>query len=164
MSLANLFDLSGHVAVVTGGNGGIGRSIALGLAQAGAAVAVLARNEEKNKTVLGELKAVGSTALALSVDVTAEGQLQPALQQVEQTLGPVSVLVNNAGIAAFGKGVLETFPPGLGSGDRNQPQCLLFALEACGGVNGQAATRKNHQHRQHVCHFRRRTCSLLQRN
>ena len=44
--LANLFDLSGHVAVVTGGNGGIGRSIALGLAQAGAAIAVLARNEE----------------------------------------------------------------------------------------------------------------------
>ena len=42
--LANLFDLSGHVAVVTGGNGGIGRSIALGLAQAGAAIAVLARN------------------------------------------------------------------------------------------------------------------------
>lgn len=56
MSLADLFDLSGRVAVVTGGNGGIGRSIALSLAQAGAAVAVLARNEEKNKTVLGELK------------------------------------------------------------------------------------------------------------
>lgn len=107
MSLANLFDLSGHVAVVTGGNGGIGRSIALSLAQAGAAVAVLARNEGKNKTVLGELKAVGNRALALSVDVTAEDQLQPALQQVEQTLGPVSVLVNNAGIATFGKGVLQ---------------------------------------------------------
>jgi NAD(P)-dependent dehydrogenase (short-subunit alcohol dehydrogenase family) len=59
MSLANLFDLSGHVAVVTGGNGGIGRSIALGLAQAGAAIAVLARNEEKNQRVLGELKALG---------------------------------------------------------------------------------------------------------
>ena len=44
MLLANLFDLSGRVAVVTGGNGGIGRSIALGLAQAGAAIAVLARN------------------------------------------------------------------------------------------------------------------------
>jgi 2-dehydro-3-deoxy-D-gluconate 5-dehydrogenase len=79
MSLAGLFDLSGHVAVVTGGNGGIGRSIALSLAQAGAAVAVLARHEGKNKTVLGELKAVGNRALALSVDVTAEEQLQPAL-------------------------------------------------------------------------------------
>jgi len=54
MSLANLFDLSGRVAVVTGGNGGIGRSIALGLAQAGAAIAVFARNEEENERVLGE--------------------------------------------------------------------------------------------------------------
>jgi 2-deoxy-D-gluconate 3-dehydrogenase len=109
MSLGNLFDLSGHVAVITGGNGGIGRSIALGFAQAGAAIAVLARNEEKNQHALGELKALGGPALALRVDVTARGQLQPALEQVEQTLGPVSILVNNAGIAAFG-GVLEQTP------------------------------------------------------
>ena len=53
MPSTKLFDLSGHVAVVTGGNGGIGRGIALGLAQAGAAVAVLARKEEKNQRVLG---------------------------------------------------------------------------------------------------------------
>jgi 2-dehydro-3-deoxy-D-gluconate 5-dehydrogenase len=106
MSLANLFDLSGHVAVVTGGNGGIGRSIALGLAQAGAAIAVLARNEEKNQRVLGELKALGGPALSLSVDVTVRRQLQPALEQVHQTLGPVSILVNNAGIGIVG-GVLE---------------------------------------------------------
>lgn len=59
-----LFDLSGHVALVTGGNGGIGRSIAMGLAQAGAAVAVLARNEEKNQRVLGELQALGVLALS----------------------------------------------------------------------------------------------------
>jgi NAD(P)-dependent dehydrogenase (short-subunit alcohol dehydrogenase family) len=84
MSLANL---CGHVAVVTGGNGGIGRSIALGLAQTGAAIAVLARNEEKNQRVLGELKALGRPALALRVDVTVRGQLRPALEQVEQTLG-----------------------------------------------------------------------------
>jgi 2-dehydro-3-deoxy-D-gluconate 5-dehydrogenase len=71
--LANLFDLSGHVAVVTGGNGGIGRSIALGLAQAGAAITVLARNEEKNQSVLGELKALGGRGLALRVDVTVRG-------------------------------------------------------------------------------------------
>jgi 2-deoxy-D-gluconate 3-dehydrogenase len=85
---------------------GIGRSIALGLAQAGAAVAVLARNEEKNQVVLGELKALDAPALALKLDVTERGQLQPTLERVEQTLGPVSILVNNAGIGIVG-GVLE---------------------------------------------------------
>jgi 2-dehydro-3-deoxy-D-gluconate 5-dehydrogenase len=59
MSSPKLFDRNGRVAAVTGGNGGIGRSIALGLAQAGAAVAILARNEEKNQRVLGELQALG---------------------------------------------------------------------------------------------------------
>ena len=109
MPLTNLFDLSGNVAVVTGGNGGIGRSIALGLAQAGAAIAVLARNEEKNQRVVGELEALGGPTLAVRVDVSVREQLQPALEQVEQTLGPVSILVNNAGIAVVG-GVLEQAP------------------------------------------------------
>ena len=98
MPTTNLFDLSGRVAVVTGGNGGIGRGIALGLAQAGAAVAVLARNEEKNQRVTSELQALGVAALAVRVDVSVRGELQPALEKVEEKLGPVSVLVNNAGI------------------------------------------------------------------
>jgi 2-deoxy-D-gluconate 3-dehydrogenase len=106
MPTKQLFDLSGRVAVVTGGNGGIGRSIAMGLAQAGAAVAVLARNEEKNQRVLGELQALGIHALAVRVDVTERGQLKPALEKVEETLGPVSILVNNAGVAAR-PGVLD---------------------------------------------------------
>ena len=75
MPTTNPFDLSGRVAVVTGGNGGIGRGIALGLAQAGAAVAVLARNEEKNQRVMGELQALGVAALAVRVDVAARGEL-----------------------------------------------------------------------------------------
>jgi 2-dehydro-3-deoxy-D-gluconate 5-dehydrogenase len=99
MPTTDLFDLSGRVALVTGGNGGIGRSIGMGLAQAGAAVAVLARNEEKNQRVLGELQALGVRALAVRVDVTERGQLQPALEKVEEALGPVSILVNNAGIS-----------------------------------------------------------------
>ena len=57
------FDLSGRVAIVTGGNGGIGRAIALGLARAGATVAVLARDDEKNRRVLAELQSIGRPSL-----------------------------------------------------------------------------------------------------
>ncbi|MGH7934860.1 MAG: SDR family NAD(P)-dependent oxidoreductase [Candidatus Binataceae bacterium] len=96
-----MFDLSGCVAAVTGGNGGIGRGIALGLANAGAAVAVLARNEDKNRAVLAELRARGR-AMALRLDVTARAELKPALDEVERTLGPLDILVNNAGIAIAG--------------------------------------------------------------
>jgi 2-deoxy-D-gluconate 3-dehydrogenase len=88
MPTTNLFDLSGRVAVVTGGNGGIGRAIALGLARAGAAIAVLARNEEKNQRVMDELRAIGVPGLAVKIDVTARAELQPALKKVEETLGP----------------------------------------------------------------------------
>jgi 2-dehydro-3-deoxy-D-gluconate 5-dehydrogenase len=105
----NLFDLSGRVAVVTGGNGGIGRGIALGLAQAGSAVAVLARNEEKNQRVVGELKALGVRALSVQTDLADRSQLPSVFQAVEKRLGPINILVNNAGIAVLG-GVLELSP------------------------------------------------------
>ena len=109
MPTKNLFDLTGRVAVVTGGNGGIGRSIALGLAQAGAAVAVLARNEEKNQHVISEIQALGVAALAVKVDVSVREELRPALAKVEEALAPVSILVNNAGIAVIA-GVLDQTP------------------------------------------------------
>ncbi len=70
MKTPALFDLTGRVAVVTGGNGGIGRAIAIGFAEAGAPVAIFGRNEEKNQRVLSELKAVGVPSLAMKVDVT----------------------------------------------------------------------------------------------
>jgi 2-dehydro-3-deoxy-D-gluconate 5-dehydrogenase len=109
MAAPKMFDLSGEVAIVTGGNGGIGRGIALGLAQAGAAVAILARDQEKNRAVLPELQALGVRAISLATDVCDRVQLKPALDQAESELGPVSILVNNAGIAIFG-GVLTLKP------------------------------------------------------
>ncbi len=105
-----LFDLTGRVAVVTGGNRGIGRSIALGLAQAGAAVAILGRNDEKNQQVLAELQALGVPALAVKLDVTDRAALEPALNRVETQLGPVSILVNNAGNVSLSGGVLNETP------------------------------------------------------
>lgn len=99
MSSPKMFDLSGNVAIVTGGNGGIGRGIALGLAEAGAAVAILARDEEKNRAAVAEVKALGARAIALKVDVGDRAQLKAVFDQVERELGPVDILVNNAGIA-----------------------------------------------------------------
>ena len=102
-----LFDLTGRVAVVTGGNGGIGRAIALGLAEAGAAVAVLGRNDEKNRRVLSELKALGVPSVAVKVDVTNRAGLEPALHMVESELGGIDILVNNAGNVSLSGGVLH---------------------------------------------------------
>jgi 2-dehydro-3-deoxy-D-gluconate 5-dehydrogenase len=106
MAAPEMFNLDGRVAVVTGGNSGIGRGIALGLAAAGAAVAALARNEDRNEAVLAELRAIGRNAIALRLDVTDRAALAPAMEQVERELGPVDILVNNAGIAIPG-GVLK---------------------------------------------------------
>ena len=110
MNPPSLFDLTGSVAIVTGGNRGIGRSIALGLAQAGAAVAILGRNPEKNQQVLAELKAIGAPAQAVNLDVTDRPALDPALNQVEKELGPVTILVNNAGNVSLSGGVLNEKP------------------------------------------------------
>ncbi len=108
--MPGLFDLAGRVALVTGGNGGIGRGIAIGLAEAGAAVAVIGRNEDKNQRVLGELKGMGASAMAVKLDVTDRVALGRALEQVESALGGIDVLVNNAGIVSLSGGVLNERP------------------------------------------------------
>jgi 2-dehydro-3-deoxy-D-gluconate 5-dehydrogenase len=110
MKMPALFDLTGRVAVVTGGNGGIGRGIALGLAEAGAAVAVFGRNEGKNQGVLSDLKAIGVPTIAVRVDVTDRAGLEPALSKVENELGPIGILVNNAGNVSLSGGVLQETP------------------------------------------------------
>ncbi len=102
----SMFDLTGRVAAVTGGNGGIGRGIALAFAEAGAAVAILARNEAKNQATLAELRARNVGALAVRLDVTERAALKPALDEIVGELGPIDILVNNAGIAIPG-GVLR---------------------------------------------------------
>jgi 2-deoxy-D-gluconate 3-dehydrogenase len=110
MKIAALFDLTGRVAVVTGGNGGIGRGIALGLAEARATVAIFGRNSEKNRQVLSELKAIGVPSMAVAVDLTNRTALEPALNKVESELGSIGILVNNAGIVSLSGGVLQEKP------------------------------------------------------
>ncbi|MBF6560234.1 MAG: glucose 1-dehydrogenase [Candidatus Binataceae bacterium] len=105
-STRQMFDLSGRSAIVTGGNRGLGRAIATALAQAGAAVAIMARDEDKNRAAVAELEALGARAVAIRVDLTDRPALKPAFDAAESALGPVDILVNNAGFAIL-KGVLE---------------------------------------------------------
>ena len=107
MTTTKLFDLSGNVAIITGGNRGLGRSIAIGMAKAGASVAIFGRNDSKNNATLSELKEIGVPAMALKIDLTKRTELAPALKKVEQELGSVSILVNNAGIAVLSGGILN---------------------------------------------------------
>ena len=93
-----MFDLKGHVAVVTGGNGGIGLGMARGLAGAGAWVVVAARNAEKSRAAVRELEKAGGQALALSVDVADEGSVNALLRATLDRCGRLDILVNNAGI------------------------------------------------------------------
>ncbi len=93
----NLFDLSGRVAIVTGGNGGIGLGMAKGLAQAGAAVAVAARNEAKSQQAVKELERLGAKAVFVPVDVSKEESVAAMVKATVAKLGRVDILVNNAG-------------------------------------------------------------------
>jgi NAD(P)-dependent dehydrogenase (short-subunit alcohol dehydrogenase family) len=92
------FDLSDEVAVVTGGGRGIGREIALALADAGASVAVMARSVDQIRATADMITCLGGRALGLPVDVTDETGVRSAIATVQDRLGPVSLLVNNAGV------------------------------------------------------------------
>jgi len=92
------FDLSGTVAVVTGGNSGIGLGIARGLAGAGADVAIWARNEARNRAAVEELAGLGpGRNIAVCCDVTDEDQVRAALDTTVSELGRVDTCVANAG-------------------------------------------------------------------
>jgi 2-deoxy-D-gluconate 3-dehydrogenase len=95
---AGLFDLSGKVAIVTGGNGGIGLGIARGLAQAGAAIAVVGRNQTKSKDAVAELTESGARAVAIAADVTDKTAVDGMIARVLKELGRIDILINNAGI------------------------------------------------------------------
>ena len=93
----DLFDLSGKVAIVTGGNGGIGLGIGRGLARAGASIAVVGRNEEKSRGAAAEIEALGARAIILTVDVTDSAQVERMVEETVRQLGGVDILVANAG-------------------------------------------------------------------
>ena len=94
--------LQGQVAVVTGASGGLGAHFARLLAAEGAAVALAARRVDKIEALAGELAGQGHRAMALGLDVANAASIAPALDEIEAALGPVSILVNNAGVGGEG--------------------------------------------------------------
>jgi 2-deoxy-D-gluconate 3-dehydrogenase len=95
---AKLFDLTGKVAIVTGGNGGIGLGMARGLAEAGAAIAVVARNEAKSNDAVAELRRHGVKAISIVTDVADKAAVAAMAERVKREFGRIDILVNNAGI------------------------------------------------------------------
>jgi NAD(P)-dependent dehydrogenase (short-subunit alcohol dehydrogenase family) len=90
------FDLSGKVAIVTGGGRGIGRAIALGLAKAGASVVVTSRTQKEIDAVVEEIGKSGGKALAMVTDLTVNDQLENLVQATVKEFGKIDILVNNA--------------------------------------------------------------------
>ena len=92
-----MFNLDGKVALVTGGNGGIGLGMAQGLARAGARVVIAARNAHKSAEAVASLQALGSDSFALEADVSDEASVAALFSELATRCGRLDILVNNAG-------------------------------------------------------------------
>jgi 2-deoxy-D-gluconate 3-dehydrogenase len=91
------FNLQNRVALVTGGNGGIGLGMAKGLAAAGAAMVIAGRNKTKGEAALAELRALGTAAEFIELDVAQEASCRQAIERTVEQFGRLDILVNNAG-------------------------------------------------------------------
>ena len=98
MTSRNLFNLKGKVALVTGGNGGLGLGMALGLAEAGANIAIAARNPDKTSDAIKQIEGVGVRAISVPTDVTKETEIESMISQTLDKLGQIDILVNNSGV------------------------------------------------------------------
>ena len=101
--MSNLFDLTGKVAIVTGGNGGIGRALAIGLAEHGSDIVIAARNQEKTESVVKEILALGRRCIGVQCDVLERKDIIKTVDTAVNELGKLNILVNNAGIGQGGE-------------------------------------------------------------
>lgn len=96
--MLDIFSLEGKVAVITGASRGLGRTMAAGLAEAGAHVVLVARDEAKLNEVRDEIEANGGKAMVLPIDLANEDAIRSGIRRVGEELGRVDICVNNAGI------------------------------------------------------------------
>lgn len=95
----DLLSLKEKVAIVTGGNRGLGRAIAIGLAEAGADIIIVSRNVEKNKAVEDEIKALGRKCISISTDLMKKESIDNMVEEAIKQFGKIDILVNNAGVS-----------------------------------------------------------------
>lgn len=105
MTGTNIFDLHGKVAMVTGASSGLGLRFAQCLAENGAAVALVARRVDRLKTLAAQVEKAGGKAIPIEADVRDRAAMAQAFDAAEALLGPVTILVNNAGVAHSGRAV-----------------------------------------------------------
>ncbi|HHY21828.1 MAG TPA: SDR family NAD(P)-dependent oxidoreductase, partial [Bacilli bacterium] len=100
--MMELFSLKGKVAVVTGGNRGLGKTFALSLAKMGADVVIVGRDELKNLSVIKEIESYGRRAISLSVDLQDISAIKRMVETVKNEFRKIDILVNNAGVSKTG--------------------------------------------------------------
>src|SRR4051812_40330805 len=105
---SELFDITGKVALVTGATQGLGYAIAEGLGKAGARLVINARNPEKLEKAIASLKQQRIEVYGYLFDVTDSIEIEKNIEKIEKEVGPIEILVNNAGIIK--RGPLENFP------------------------------------------------------
>jgi 3-oxoacyl-[acyl-carrier protein] reductase len=133
MKASTLFDLSGAVALVTGASSGLGRRFALVLAQNGASVVLVARRKERLDALAVEIEDAGGRALPIAADVGNRAEIARAFDAAQAKFGPVTVLINNAGVAKP-----QSF---LGMGEESWRQTLDINLDAVVATAQEAARR-----------------------
>jgi 3-oxoacyl-[acyl-carrier protein] reductase len=107
-AMSDLFDVSKEIVLITGASQGLGRQFARVLSAHGAAVALAARQTAKLKSLEEEIKTKGGRAAAVAMDVTDTASIASAIDAAEKALGPVTVLINNAGIAVEKPAIEQT--------------------------------------------------------